>query len=89
MIHGIESRDFFAEKVEVSMRETSFKLLHVPLCDICRDQIYDFAWVSIVQLTVFSLGLINGYMFVIEEILLFIVLVIVKHRLPAPWDRSG
>ena len=68
---------------------TSFRLLRVPLCAICRDQVYDFAWVTLVQLVVFLSGGINGYMFVIEEILLFIVLVIVKHRIKPPWERSA
>jgi len=66
---------------------TTFKLLAVPLCSICRDQIYDFFWVTLVQITLLVSGAINGYMFVIEEILLFIVLVIVKHHIPAPWDK--
>lgn len=68
---------------------TSFRLLRVPLCHICRDQVYDFAWVTLVQLVVFLSGGINGYLFIIEEVLLFIVLVIVKHRIPPPWERSA
>ncbi len=68
--------------------DTSFRLLRVPLCTICRDQVYDFAWVTIVQLVVWLSGGIDGYTFVIEEVLLFIVLVIVKHRIPPPWEGS-
>ena len=68
--------------------ETSFRLLLVPLCAICRDQVYDFAWVSLVQIAIFLLGGINGFMFVVEEILLFTVLVIVKHRIPPPWEET-
>jgi len=64
---------------------TTIKLLAVPLCSICRDQIYDFFWVTLVQLSMWAVGAINGYMFVAEEVLLFIVLVIVKHRIPPPW----
>ena len=66
---------------------TSFKLGWVSLCSICRDQVYDFAWVTIVQLCMLLTGAISGMMFLIEEVLLFFVLVIVKHRIPAPWDR--
>jgi len=68
--------------------DTSFRLLRVPLCTICRDQVYDFAWVTLVQLVVWLSGGIDGYTFVIEEVLLFIVLVIVKHRIPPPWEGS-
>lgn len=67
---------------------TSFRLLRIPLCVICRDQVYDFAWVTLVQLVVLLSGGISGYMFAVEEVLLFIVLVIVKHRLPPPWEGS-
>lgn len=68
--------------------DTSFRLLRVPLCNICRDQVYDFVWVTLVQLVVWLSGGIDGYTFVIEEVLLFIVLVIVKHRIPPPWEGS-
>jgi len=67
---------------------TSIRLGMVPLCTICRDQLYDFFWVSLVQLSMWVLGAISGYMFVVEEILLFIVLVIVKHRIPPPWENT-
>ena len=67
--------------------QTSFRLLRVPLCDICRDQVYDFAWVTLVQLAVLLAGGISGYMFLVEEVLLFTVLVIVKHRVPPPWEE--
>jgi len=56
------------------------------VCTICRDQLYDFFWVSLVQTTVWMFGGISGWFFVIDEILLFFVLVIVKHRLPSPWQ---
>jgi hypothetical protein len=45
-------------------------------------------WVSVVQTIVWLLGGIDGWFFVIDEILLFLVLVVVKHRMPAPWDQS-
>ena len=68
--------------------DTSFRLLRVPLCTICRDKVYDFVWVTLVQLVVWLSGGIDGYTFVVEEVLLFIVLVIVKHRIPPPWEGS-
>lgn len=61
--------------------------LGIGVCGICRDQLYDFFWVSVVQTVVWSLGGIDGLIFVIDECLLFFVLIIVKHRVPAPWDR--
>ena len=59
----------------------------MPVCGICRDQLYDFFWVSLVQTIIWLLGGIDALFFVIDEILLFFVLVFVKHRVPAPWDR--
>ena len=67
--------------------QTSLRWLGIPVCPICRDQLYDFLWVSVVQTIVWLLGGIDGWFFVIDEILLFLVLVIVKHRLPAPWEQ--
>ncbi len=64
---------------------SSLRWLGIPLCPICRDQLYDFLWVSMVQTIVWLLGGIDGWFFVIDEILLFLVLVVVKHRLPVPW----
>jgi len=49
--------------------------------------LYDFLWVSVVQTIVWLLGGIDGLFFVIDEILLFLVLVVVKHRLPAPCEQ--
>ena len=51
------------------------------------DQLYDFLWVSVVQTVVWLLGGIDGLFYVIDECLLFFVLIIVKHRVPAPWER--
>ncbi len=67
---------------------TSLRWLRIPVCPICRDQLYDFAWVSAVKTIVWLFGGISGWFFVIDEILLFIVLVIVKHRVPSPWKES-
>ncbi len=68
--------------------QTSLRWLGFPVCKICRDQLYDFVWVSAVQTLVWLLGGIDGWFFVLDEILLFVVLVVIKHRLPAPWDRD-
>jgi hypothetical protein len=64
------------------------RFLRIPVCTICRDQLYDFVWVSGVQAVValaFSLG---GLVFLVEEILLFSVLVLVKHRVTPPWAKD-
>lgn len=67
---------------------TTFRWLHIPLCNICRDQSYDFVWVTAVQIVLFLAGGIDGYFFVIEEVLLFSVLVLIKHRVKPPWDNQ-
>jgi hypothetical protein len=61
--------------------------LGLPLCEICRDQLYDFAWASGVQALVAVVGGLSGFYFFVEEVLLFTVLVIVKHRIQPPWMR--
>lgn len=67
---------------------SSLRWLGIPVCPICRDQVYDFLWVSMVQTIVWLLGGIDGWFFVIDEILLFLVLVLVKHRGPVPWKHQ-
>ena len=62
-------------------------LLRVPLCAICLEQSNDFLWVSLVQVALLAAGAIDGLFFVIEEVLLFFVLIVIKHRLPAVLDR--
>jgi hypothetical protein len=62
--------------------------LGIPVCHICRDQLYDFLWVSLVQVIVWMLGGIDGLFFVIDELLLFFVLIIVKHRVSLPWEQQ-
>ncbi|MCH8302542.1 MAG: hypothetical protein IH912_07290 [Proteobacteria bacterium] len=47
---------------------------------------YDFLWVSLVQTLVWMFGGIDDWLFVINEALLFFVLIFVKHRVPAPWE---
>jgi hypothetical protein len=69
--------------------QTTLRWLRIPVCPICRDQLYDFFWVSAVQSVVWLLGGIDGWFFVIDEVLLFIVLVFVKHRVPTPWREHG
>lgn len=66
--------------------QTSLRWLGISLCPICRDQLYDFLWLSLVQSIVWFLGGIDGLFFVVDEILLFLTLVVIKHRLPAPWE---
>jgi hypothetical protein len=56
------------------------RYLKLPLCEICRDQLYDFVWASGVQGAIAIVGGLSGFFFVVEEILLFTVLVMVKHR---------
>ena len=63
--------------------------LGIPVCGICRDQLYDFFWVSLVQTVVWLLGGIDGWFFVIDEFLLFFVLVFVKHRVTTPWSNHN
>lgn len=67
--------------------QTDVQLFRVPLCPICRDQVQDFVWVSAIQGLLVFAGLISGFQFLVEEVLLFGVLVLVKHRLPSIFDR--
>jgi hypothetical protein len=59
---------------------TGWRALRAPLCAICWEQLNDFIWVSFVQVGLLALGAINGLFFVIEEVLLFFVLIVIKHR---------
>ena len=61
---------------------TGKRVLHAPLCAICWEQVNDFIWVSLVQVVLLALGVINGLFFVVEEVLLFCVLIVIKHRVP-------
>ena len=67
--------------------KTRRRLLRVPLCPICLEQSNDFVWVSAVQVLLLATGAINGLFFVIEELMLFFVLIGIKHRLPPLLDR--
>ena len=66
---------------------TRRRLFRVPLCEICLEQSNDFLWVSLVQLGLLAAGAISGLFFVVEEVLLFFVLIVIKHRLPSVLDR--
>ena len=66
---------------------TGVRLFRIPVCAICRDQLQDFVWVSLVLLVLVPTGFISGTQFVVEKLLLFGVLVLVKHRLPLVFDR--
>ena len=62
------------------------RFLGIVMCAICRDQAYDFLWVSGVQGILVAIGLLSGTVFIVEEVLLFAVLVIIKHRIKPPWE---
>ena len=66
---------------------TGIRLFRVPVCPICKDQLQDFIWVSLVLGSLVAAGVISGLQFAIEEVLVFAVLVLVKHRLPSIFDR--
>jgi len=66
---------------------TGVRLFRIPLCHICQDQVQDFIWVSAIQGSLVLAGFISGLQFVVEEVLLFGILVLVKHRLPSIFDR--
>lgn len=66
---------------------TDLRLFRIPVCTICRDQVQDFVWVSGIQGLLVAVGLLGGLQFAVEEVLLFGVLVLVKHRLPSIFDR--
>ncbi len=67
---------------------TTIRFLRLDVCAICRDQLYDFLWVSGVQAFVAVAFDLGGLVFLVQEILLFLVLIIVKHRLPPPWQAE-
>jgi hypothetical protein len=62
--------------------KTATRVLRAPLCAICWDQMNDFVWVSFIQIFLLAIGAISGLFFLIEEVLLFFVLIFVKHRIP-------
>jgi len=66
---------------------TGVRLFAIPVCGICRDQLQDFIWVSLIQGSLVAAGFISGLQFAVEEVLLFGILVLVKHRVPRIFDR--
>jgi hypothetical protein len=66
---------------------SAVRLFRIPVCRICGDQLQDFVWVSVILLALVPTGFISGAQFIVEELLLFGVLVLVKHRLPWIFDR--
>ena len=66
---------------------TGVRLFRIPVCEICRDQVQDFVWVSVLQLLLVLVGFTTVTQFIVEEVLLFVVLVLVKHQLPNLFDR--
>ena len=66
---------------------TGVRLFRIPVCHICRDQLQDFVWVSGIQGLLVAAGFIGGLQFAVEEVLLFGVLVLVKHRMSSIFDR--
>lgn len=66
---------------------TGVRILRIPLCAICKDQVHDFVWVSLIQSGLVVVGVMGGLLFVVDELLLFIVLVVVKHKMPPLLDR--
>ncbi len=66
---------------------TGIRLFRIPVCGICRDQVQDFVWVSLIQGALVAAGFISGLQFAVEEVLLFGILVLVKHRVPRIFDR--
>lgn len=67
---------------------TTLRFLRLHVCEICRDQLYDFLWVSGVQALVTLVFNLGGMVFLVQEILLFLVLIVVKHLIPPPWQRG-
>lgn len=66
---------------------TRERFLHLPVCPICRDQLYDFLWASGVQMLVTLVFRLGSFVFLVQEFLLFLVLVLIKHRVTPPWER--
>jgi len=66
---------------------TGVRLFRIPVCRICHDQLEDFLWVSGIQGSLVAAGILSGLQFAVEEVLMFGMLVLVKHRLPSVFDR--
>lgn len=66
---------------------TGVRLFEIPVCEICRDQVHDFLWASAMLGMMIPIGVITGLQFLVEELLLFVALILVKHRFPRIFDR--
>ena len=74
----------------VCRMRTELRFAGLPMCPICHDQSFDFLWASGVQAVLVATGLLGGWAFALEEVLLFAVLVLVKHRVtPSPSAPPG
>lgn len=82
-----EIQDLPARRCPFCRMPTRLRFAGLPVCAICRDQLHDFLWASAVQVVVTLVFALGGLFFLVEEVLLFAVLVFVKHRLRPPWER--
>ena len=67
---------------------TADRFLRVPMCPICRDQSYDFLLVSGVQVLMAPIVGLSRGQFATQELLMFFVLILLKHRITPPWQRG-
>ncbi len=67
---------------------TPERFLRLPMCPICRDQSYDFLLASAVAVIMAPIVGISGSQFSVQELLLFVALIFVKHRITPPWERA-
>ena len=82
-----ETIDIQAWRCLFCRMHTGIKLFRIPVCQICQDQLQDFVLVSGILGALVAAGFITGLQFAVEEVLLFGVLVLIKHRLPRIFDR--
>lgn len=68
--------------------DTRERFLGLLMCAICRDQSYDFLLVSGVQILMAPIVGISTGQFLAQEVLMFVVLIFVKHRITPPWLRT-
>jgi hypothetical protein len=55
---------------------------------ICRDETYDFLLASGVQVFMALIVGIGVEQFIVPELLMFFVLIFLKHRITPPWGRA-
>ena len=77
-----DRNDLVRSSLEVRLLPNGHRMARAlaPLCAICWEQLNDFIWVSFVQVALLAFGAVDGLFFVIEEVLLFFVLIVIKHR---------